>query len=274
MTRIILNADDLGKSPRRNQAIVDSFKYGLITSAGMIVTGRYLQDAVNRVFDLCGGGYLKAIHLHFNLSANLLHEGSEDTPISQKIKEDSYWCVDGMFKPYKGLHSQFKDILKWRVCYRELVAQYERFKEVTKGEADYQHVDFHLWYNLNWQVAVALRFFIKKYNIKSVRFIGVHQMKSRKYRLLSKIGGYSASNEIPSTNIDYFLSKSELFQDCDTVELYCHPHYKEGVLLDDSPSYLKHDRQPLKKQLELLKHDGDFEFVSWEVTYLNLNRIS
>lgn len=38
MKRVILNADDFGKSPRRNQAVNDAFKYGFITSAGLIVT--------------------------------------------------------------------------------------------------------------------------------------------------------------------------------------------------------------------------------------------
>ena len=45
--KIILNADDFGKSPERNRAIDDAFKMGLIRSASLIVTGKYLQDAVN-----------------------------------------------------------------------------------------------------------------------------------------------------------------------------------------------------------------------------------
>lgn len=48
------------------------------------------------------------------------------------------------------------------------------------------------------------------------------------------------------------------------MELYCHPNYKEGVFLDDSPSYLKHERQPMFKQIQLLKEMEDVEFVSWE----------
>ena len=47
MKRVILNADDFGKSPQRNQAIDDAFKQGLINSAGLIVTGQYLQEAID-----------------------------------------------------------------------------------------------------------------------------------------------------------------------------------------------------------------------------------
>ena len=47
MVKIILNADDFGKSVERNRAIDDSFKQGLIRSAGLIVTGKHLQEAVD-----------------------------------------------------------------------------------------------------------------------------------------------------------------------------------------------------------------------------------
>ncbi|MBR1595531.1 MAG: ChbG/HpnK family deacetylase [Phocaeicola sp.] len=43
MIRLIINADDFGKSPWRNRAIDDAFKMGLISSAGLIVTGKHLK---------------------------------------------------------------------------------------------------------------------------------------------------------------------------------------------------------------------------------------
>ena len=48
------------------------------------------------------------------------------------------------------------------------------------------------------------------------------------------------------------------------IELYCHPNHKDGVFLDDSLSYLRHDRQTMIKQIQLLKDLGDVEFISWE----------
>lgn len=53
MTQLIINADDFGKSLERNRAIDDAFKQGLICSAGLIVTGQYLQSAINQAN---GGG--------------------------------------------------------------------------------------------------------------------------------------------------------------------------------------------------------------------------
>ena len=62
--KIILNADDFGRSIERNQAIDDAFKQGLIRSSSLIVTGKYLQDAVDYINK---GGYADKIHLHLRL---------------------------------------------------------------------------------------------------------------------------------------------------------------------------------------------------------------
>lgn len=259
--KIILNADDFGKSPERNRAIDDAFKQGLIKSAGLIVTGCNLQNAIDLAND---GGYMNKLHLHFNLSANLMHEKSEDTPLTDNMKKDSFFCTDGKFTKYHGLPHRFIDIRKWRVVYTELIAQYHRFKELTHGEADYKHVDFHLWYNLTWPVSLALNLFTWKYKIETVRYCGIHQKDNRRYKYYRILSWNPQVRCIPATNIDYFLTMKHLFSDCRVLELYCHPNYKEGVFLDDSPSYLKHDRQPFQKQIKNLKDLEGIQFISWE----------
>lgn len=260
MVKIILNADDFGRSLERNKAIDDSFKQGLIRSAGLIVTGKCLQNAIDYINI---GGYSKDVHLHLNLSTSLRDGNPEDIPLTETMRRDPFFCNEGKFFNYKGLPNKFSDIIKWKMVFRELVAQYEKFIKVTNGEADYKHVDFHLWYNLTWPVSVALNMFIRKYKIKSVRFIGVHHMKSRRYRLLSWLSRPFRVNSIPATNIDYYLTNRKSFSNYNIIELYCHPNYKEGAFLDDSPSYLKHERQPMLKQIQALKDGGMVEFISW-----------
>ena len=171
MTKIILNADDFGKSPERNRAIDDAFRQGLICSAGLIVTGRFLQDAVDYANDT---GFLSHLHLHINLSTNLLYEKSNDIPLTEVMRKDPFFCKNGKFLKYKGLPSSFWSIRKWRMVYNELVAQFEKFKEITKGNANYKHVDFHLWYNLTWSVSLTLNLFTRRYKIESVRYCGLH----------------------------------------------------------------------------------------------------
>ena len=260
MTRIILNADDFGKSPNRNRAINDCFKQGLIGSAGLIVTGKHLQDAIGYIMR---GGYVGNIHLHFNLSTSLLHEDPCDVPITEMMRNDPFFCENGKFIKYKGLPIQFSNVRKWRVVYNELVAQYKKFIEVTEGKANYKHIDFHLWYNLTWPVSVALNLFTWKYKIKSVRYIGIHQQHRKKYRLFRLISWNPFVKYVPATNIDYYLSKEKLFDDYKIIELYCHPNYKGGVFLDDSPSYLKHERQPMLKQVDLLNDSRNLVILSW-----------
>lgn len=258
--RIILNADDFGKSTERNRAVDDCFKQGLISSAGLIVTGKHLPEAVDYIKK---GGYAEKVHLHVNISANLLHEGSEDAPLTDSMRRDPFFCEAGRFKPYHGLPHKFRDIVKWRIVYEEIKAQYQKFIEITEGKGDISHIDFHLWYNLTWPVSVALNLFTWKYKIKSVRYIGLHQKKIKRFVLFRGLSLNPFVRSIPATNIDYFLSKRLYLRYSNLIELYCHPNYKDGVFLDDSPSYLKHERQTMFSQIQSLKQAVVFEVVSW-----------
>ncbi len=259
--KIIVNADDFGRSKERNQAIDDAFRQGLISSAGLIVTGKYMQDAVDYIHS---GGYADRIHLHLNLSTSMIDDDSEDVPLTEAMRKDLFFCTNGKFTPFDGLPSSFSDIRKWKVVYHEMAAQYHKFREVTKGKSDYGHIDFHLWYNLTWPVTVALKLFTRRYGIHSVRFIGMHQRKSIRFLLYRVICWNPHVRFIPSSNIDYYLYNQELYSKYSLIELYCHPHYKNGVFLDDSPSYLKHEMQPMQKQIQRLKESVGGEFVSWK----------
>lgn len=258
--KIVINADDFGESLNRNRAIDEAFRQGLISSIGVIVTGQYLQNALDYVE---AGDYFEHVHLHLNISSNLLDEDSNDRPFTQKMKNDPFFCIDGFFKPYHGLRTRWTSCFKWKEVYDEIVAQYVKFIEITKGRGDTSHIDFHLWYNLTWPVSIAMRFFLRRYKIKSARLIGMHQMGRKRYRFFSRISSYYGLNVFPATNIDYYLSKKELFDDIDLVELYCHPDYRNGVWLDNSPSYLKHERLPLPVQLQKLNDSGPFQLFSW-----------
>lgn len=121
-----------------------------------------------------------------------------------------------------------------------------------------------MWYNLSWPVSVALNLFTLKYKIKTVRYYGIHQQSNRLFRLFRMLSWNFGTKYISTTNIDYYLTKKQLLVDYSVVELYCHPNYKEGVFLDDSPSYFGHERQPMLKQIQLLKEMGNIEIISWE----------
>ncbi len=165
MKQVFLSADDFGRSPERNMAIYEAFKKGLIKSAGLIVTGQYLQDAVCQINK---GEFVEHVHCHFNVSSNINGEDSMDKPLTDRMAEDKSFCSDGLFNPYKRLPNRPKDVFKWYKVYKELCAQYNKFLQVTEYKGNRYHVDFHLWYNLTWPVSIALIFFTWTHPIKSV----------------------------------------------------------------------------------------------------------
>lgn len=261
MVRFILNADDFGRDLNHNRAIDDSFKQGLICSTGLIVTGKYLLNAVDLMIK---GGYVEKVHLHFNLSTSLRDGDPEDIPLTEAMRKDPFFCKNGKFRPYRGLSLNPRTIFKWKLVYQEIVAQYNKFKEVTQGKGDYKHIDFHLWYNLTWPASIALNKFTRKYKIETVRYIGLHQNTFR-YKIFRFLSWNPRVKQIPATNIDYYLSKQKSLSQKRIIELYCHPNYKEdGTFLDDSPSYLKHERRPMIDQIQDLRATGNIEFISWE----------
>lgn len=246
--QIIINADDFGKSLERNRAIDYSFKNNLIDSASLIVTGRYLNDALEYIR---AGEYFDKIHLHFNIRTNLLEENSCDIPISTAMRKSSTFCNNGLF--FNGIKYKFYDVRKWKIIYKELIAQYEKFITLTDGKANYKQIEFHMWTNLSLPASIALNLFTRKYNIEYVRYYPLFKKRS-KLVLLCRLFSWNPNVKyIPATNIDYYISKPDLFVNIPFMELYCHPNYKNGIFLDDSPSDLGHERQPMIKHIERLQ---------------------
>lgn len=246
--QIIINADDFGKSLERNRAIDYSFKNNLIDSASLIVTGKHLEDALKYIK---AGEYFDKIHLHFNIRTNLLEEDSCDKPISTAMQKSSTFCNNGCF--VNGIKYKFYDIRKWKIIYEELIAQYEKFIEVTEGKANYKQIEFHMWTNLSLPASIALNLFTRKYKIEYVRYYHIDIKKSKSVLLCRLFSWNPNVKYIPATNIDYYISRQDLFIKTPLVELYCHPNYKSGIFLDDSPSYLGHERQPMVKHVERLR---------------------
>lgn len=263
MTKIILNADDFGKSIEQNQAIDESFKQGLVESAGLIITAKYLEDALNKAI---AGGYMDKLHLHVNLSSGNLYQDTDYVPLTDAMKRNPYAGKNGRLLRYKQKSFGFLSVFDARFVYREIEAQYKRFIAITDGKGDIKHIDFHLWYNLTWPVSIALFFFTRRYKIQSVRYFGEHLKKSIRCKLYKIISWNPNVIDIPSTNIDYFISRRELFRQYPVIELYCHPNFKNGILLDDSDSYLHHEKKTMQYHIQQLNEIENIELISWEQT--------
>lgn len=262
MKQVFLSADDFGRSLKRNKAIDESFKKGYIKSAGLIVTGQYLQDAVDLIKE---GGYARHVHCHINLSGNIMGEDTKDIPLTEGLKKDSVFCENGMFRTYTGIPKNPKYVVKCVKVYKEIKAQYNKFLEVTDGKGNRSHIDFHLWYNLFWPAAIALNIFTLTHHIKSVRYIGIHHEHHKKklYRIIRKFSWNPFVKSYHSSNIDGFLSKPEWFDGFKKFELYCHPDIIEEKVIDNTVSYFGNEKHSMEEHFNKLKQNDELKIVSW-----------
>lgn len=264
MKKVYLSADDFGRSPKRNKAIDECFRKGWIKSAGLIVTGQHLDNAVHLAVN---GGYINHVHLHFNLSGNMDVSEANDRPVTMSMMQDKSFCYeDGRFHSYQGLPNRIVDVLqifKTIRVYKELCAQYQKFHSITKGKGNRYHIDFHLWYNLTWSTAIALNLFTWSHKIKSVRYIGVHLLCSRRMRFFKLLSWNPFVKNYLTGNIDYFITKPEEFEKESVFELYCHPDYIDGKIIDNSVSYLGHEKKLMETNFRLLKDNHEIELISW-----------
>lgn len=139
MTKIILNADDFGRSKERNRAIDDCFKQGLICSAGLIVTNDHLQNAEDYINNC---DYVQNIHLHVNLSSTYKRDKETvDIPLTEAMRKDPYFCKDGDFLQYIGSPYRIfriNKIGKWKYEKLPMQKQMQLLKELD-------HVEFRAW---------------------------------------------------------------------------------------------------------------------------------
>ena len=69
---------------------------------------------------------------------------------------------------------------------------------------------------------------------------------------------------VPACSIFYYLTNKQSLSNCNVVELFCHPNYKDGVLIDDNPSYLYKDRKTMQAQIAGIRELDGIKIVSWE----------
>lgn len=209
------------------------------------------------------GGYIKDIHCHLNLASGI-DNGNHFLPLSDEYK-NSIFCSSGEFT--SKCHKM--DYLKYcKVVYKELESQYLEFIKATNGKANYNHVDFHFYGNLTPPVAVAYRKLISKYHIKTARYYGEHHKlaKSIKQKIKLRLADLLSGNKayaVQSCNIDFYLTQKDTFQFDETIELYVHPDYVNGVLLDNTVSVFGHEKLYLKESIERLNSSGRIQMISW-----------
>jgi predicted glycoside hydrolase/deacetylase ChbG (UPF0249 family) len=268
MSKIIISADDFGRSLSRNRAIDYCFRHGLITSAALLVNSKYTTDAIDMAID---GGYLDRLHCHFNFSPGEVSGFSK--PLSVQYKDCSLLSENGdfislhHFSPLKCSNKLF------RIVENEMECQYSLFKELTKSKGCFSHIDFHLYSNLLWPVAGALKLFSEEHGISSVRYIGGRRLHSNsllstlKKSIILYISKAKQVKSFPSYQADQFIqsqTNNEILE-TDFIEVYVHPDSANGLIVDNTKSYDGRKIITMEETFNLIAKDIK-DFVPWSVT--------
>ena len=258
--RIIVSADDFGRSSDRNRAIDFAMRAGIIKSTALLMGSDYTEEAVELAFR---GGYIDKVHCHLNLH-NGISLGNHFVPSSNDFKKNPHLSLEGEFRDVNYNNplyfKYFNDL------YSELECQLVGFKSITRNSANNNHVDFHLYKNQTLLASYAYNKLIKSNQIKTARYFGEQQMINLKGKikvLLSMIGMTPFRiQHIRSCNIDWFINMFDTIN-CDLIELYCHPDYCQGELIDNTISVFGHEKMPLEVHLGMIQKRDNVSLISW-----------
>lgn len=257
--RIIVNADDFGRSSTRNYAIDIVMKNGCCTQTSLMVNMPNTEDAVKLAKS---GKYTNRVCMHLNLTLG--------EPITNEIKNTPFCGQDGQFigglNPLQVLKSCMK-ISIIRSLKKEVEAQIKKYLEFGM---DMKHIDSHNWIHLYLPVWIVLLPLLKKYGFKSVRPMreGLKHEDSKYMKLYYRImdvfintSGYVKVGY--SSNLEEFLNNDiSNFSENDFVEIFTHPDYVNGAIIDASWSYKGEEA----KSMEYVK-DRLTKFTQEKYTY-------
>lgn len=229
MLKIIVNADDLGKTRGINGAIAECFSSGFVTSTTLMVNMEFADEAVRMAKE---NGWDDKVGLHLNLTSG--------RPLTDGIKRFRCFCDDeGCFNAafagdiYKRMHFSGQELMAVR---SEAKAQIARYLDYGLGN---RHLDSHHHVHTDASVWKAMYPLIAGYGIRSVRLT---RNLAREITLAKRIYKKRFNDRLRSMPVytsDYFGSFKDFMEcrdmmgDGTTVEIMVHPaHDDQGSTVD------------------------------------------
>ena len=248
--KVIINADDYGRNPTINQAIIDAFGHGWITNTTIMANMPSFADGVAQAKT---AGFFDQVGLHLNLT--------QGTPLAEHIRENRLFCDEnGEFngKIWRCVKAQFMlDKISRRNVREEMEAQISKYVE---SGFPLMHLDSHHHSHTIYSVFSVLRPLLRAYGIKSVRLsANIHKVGLCK-RLYKDMYNRKLRHTVEKTT-DYFdrciyirNMPIEKYNNA-LVELMCHPDYQEDELVNVGGRKFE--------TLSLLLNDDRIELVSY-----------
>lgn len=234
--KIIINADDFGKTQSINKAICYCFEKGFITNTTLMVNMPFADEAVRLAKE---NGFWDKVGIHLNLT--------EGIPLNKELQNSKLFCDEnGVFKgTYQELLlSRFLLSKKLR---REIDTEIElQLQKFLSYKPDYLHLDSHHHVHTDWSILRELKPLFIKYSFSSIRLSkNLNVTGSFINRILKNFykNIYNAKLErITKKHTDLFCDfedylllqndflKNKTFYDNKTLELMCHPDFIDEKL--------------------------------------------
>jgi predicted glycoside hydrolase/deacetylase ChbG (UPF0249 family) len=153
--RIVINADDLGRTESVNRAIAESFERGLITSASLMANMPAFDGAISLISD---GALGERIGVHLNLT--------EGTSLTVPIRSFSKLCG-----PAGELKPRAANI--WRLSAdeaRAIEAEYAaQIEAVVAAGIKPSHLDSHQHFHTQWPIGPIVIRLARRYGVPAIR---------------------------------------------------------------------------------------------------------
>jgi len=268
MTKLIVNADDLGLTKGINRGIIDGFKHGIITSASLIPTMPAFQHAVELAMEN------PDLDIGVHLSLTVGKPCSKNDRLSPIVEEEEF--VQSYVHVIRSIYANQAHIEDIK---DELSAQIRKVQETGLRVS---HLDSHQHVHMVPSVFSLILALMQEHKVPFVRvpdeLVGTKQLLTAKgwgLFVLGLIGKVSRRKvvraKLCTTDCFRGLSCSEAMSLHDLThilrspkpginELMCHPGYNDGTLgqIYDRPSFREEELAALTddKTLELVRQRG------------------
>ena len=233
MIKLIVNADDYGYHENITEAIIESFRRGILSSTTIMVTMPDFQRAIRRaqeekIFDKIG--------LHLNLTE------TEGAPITEPLRECSRFCnPDGKFNAHFHRSKLGRFILTAKERRAVAVEVEAQMRAYIDAGFSLMHLDAHHHSHTDFSIARVVLPIAQRLGFRSVRVsrnMLRHELGLVKKSYKSFINGFIRRQGFICT--DYFGSIGDfdkaipgLPPDC-SVEVMLHPRYQKDGCWDMS----------------------------------------
>lgn len=226
---IIINADDFGLKSSVNNAIVESFKAGTITSTTIMANMPGFDEAVELAHQ---NNIITKIGIHLNLT--------EGVPLTGNILNTNLFYNENNVDLKRHKRNLFRlTINEKKLVLNEFSTQIEK---VRKAGIQITHIDTHHHIDEVWSITQIIQALLKKYNVPSMRILnnmnqssGFHKKVYRK--LVNKLIMMNHANytDFLGNQLEAVtqLMNDSSFGEDKKLEIMVHPDYNNSGLIID-----------------------------------------